>query len=251
MSPPRVSVVMPAYDEGPRLPALAAAIAARLGALADAIVEIVVVDDGSAASDSAAMRAAVDAAEAALRAGGTPHAFRFVRAPRNGGKGSAIRLGWRHADAAADWLGWVDADGAISAAELVRVIAVARDAPDADVVAGARVKMAGRRVERRVFRHLQGRVFATLTELVLGLGVYDTQCGLKLVRADRLRPLLPELREDAWMLDVELFALLNARGARVVEVPIDWTDAGTSKVRFGVDPVRMLWALRRIRARSR
>ena len=196
MSPPRVSVVMPAYDEGPRLPALAAAIAERLCALDDPIVEMVVVDDGSAAADSAAMRAAVEAAAAALRAAAAPHAFRFVRAARNGGKGSAIRLGWRHADPAADWLGWVDADGAIGAAELVRLIGFARDTPDADVVAGARVKMAGKRVERRVFRHLQGRVFATLTELVLGLGVYDTQCGIKLVRADCLRPILPRLRED-------------------------------------------------------
>jgi glycosyltransferase involved in cell wall biosynthesis len=212
---------------------------------------MVAVDDGSTPADSAAMRAGVDAAEAALRAAGTPHAFRFVRAPRNGGKGSAIRLGWRHAHVAADWLGWVDADGAISADELMRLIGVACDAPDTDVVAGARVKMAGMRVERRVFRHLQGRVFATLTELVLGLGVYDTQCGIKLLRADRLRPLLPQLREDGWMLDVVLFALLRARGARVLEVPIDWTDAGTSKVQFGVDPLRMLWALLRIRSRVR
>ena len=52
------------------------------------------------------------------------------------------------------------------------------------------------------------------------------------------------------MLDVELLARLKARGARVVEVPIDWTDAGTSKVQFGVDPARMLWALLRIRARG-
>jgi hypothetical protein len=43
--------------------------------------------------------------------------------------------------------------------------------------------------------------------------------------------------------------LLVARGARFVEVPIDWSDVGKSKVRFGVDPLRMLLALRRIRAR--
>ena len=251
MSVPRLGIVMPAYDEGARLPAFAAAIAELLSAVDHAVVEMVVVDDGSTAAESARMQAGVDAAEAALRAHGTAHAFRFVRADRNRGKGSAIRLGWRHAHAGADWLGWVDADGAVSAAELVRLIGLAPTVAGADVLAGARVKMAGKRVDRRVFRHVQGRVFATLTELVLGLGVYDTQCGIKLVRADRVRPLLPLLREDGWMLDVELLALLRARGAEVVEVPIDWTDAGTSKVRFGVDPLRMLWALARIRARAR
>jgi dolichyl-phosphate beta-glucosyltransferase len=94
-------------------------------------------------------------------------------------------------------------------------------------------------------------VFATLTEACLDLGVYDTQCGLKLFRADRVRPVLSLLQETGWMLDVELLALLKQRGARIVEVPIDWSDADESKVRFGIDPMRMLLALRRIRARVR
>jgi hypothetical protein len=91
--------------------------------------------------------------------------------------------------------------------------------------------MAGRHIERRILRHLQGRVFATLTEAWLRLGVYDTQCGLKLIRADRVRPLLPLLEESGWMLDVEVLAQLKQRGARILEVPIDWSDAGESKVR--------------------
>lgn len=250
-SPARVSVVMPAYDEGPRLPALAAAIVERLIPLDDAAVEMVVVDDGSTAEHSTLMQTAVERAATALRAHGTPHTFRFVRNPRNAGKGSAIRLGWRHADADADWMGWIDADGAVSAVELVRMIGLLRAHPDVHVLAGSRVKMAGKQVQRRVFRHLQGRVFATITEACLGLGVYDTQCGMKLARADWVRPLLPVLQENGWMLDVELLALLKARGARFAEVPIDWTDAGTSKVRFAVDPLRMLWALRQIGARTR
>lgn len=251
-SPPmRVSIVMPAYDEGPRLPALAAAIVERLIPLADTIVEIVVVDDGSSAEHAALTQEAVERAATDLRARGTPHVFRWLRAARNGGKGSAIRLGWSQADPDAEWLGWVDADGAVSAAELVRLIGLLRAHPDVQLLAGARVKMAGKRVQRRIFRHLQGRVFATITEACLDLGVYDTQCGMKLARADWARPLLPLLQENGWMLDVELLALLKARGARFAEVPIDWEDAGTSKVRFGVDPLRMLWALRRIRARAR
>ena len=158
MNPPavlRVSVVMPAYDEGARLPPLLAAIAERLRTVGEASVDVVVVDDGSGADDAARMQAAVTAAAATLQRQGGAHAIRLVRAPRNGGKGSAIR------------------------------------------------------------------------------------------------PLLPLLREDGWMLDVEVLALLKARGARIVELPIDWADAGRSKVRFGIDALRMLWALGRIRARAR
>jgi dolichyl-phosphate beta-glucosyltransferase len=250
-SPTRTSVVIPAYDEGRRLPALLRDVVARLRAVHDVALETVVVDDGSRPDDSARMRAAVEDGARALCAGAGSHTLRFVRAPTNGGKGSAIRLGWAHADPAARWLGWVDGDGAITAAELLRVVGLAADDPPYDVLAATRVEMAGRRIERRIFRHLQGRVFATLTEAWLRLGVYDTQCGLKLFRADRVRPLLPLLEETGWMLDVELLALLKRRGACILEVPIDWSDAGESKIRVGIDPLRMLLALPRIRARVR
>ncbi len=248
----RVSVVIPVYNEGARLPGLVRSLVERLADVDGASVETVVVDDGSTAEDSEASRQAVDAAARLLSERGATHTFRFVRAPRNRGKGHAIRLGWEHGDPDARWMGWIDGDGAVSAAELVRMIGLLRTVgPEVAVVAGSRVKMAGRRIDRRAFRHVQGRVFATIVERWLQLGVYDTQCGVKLIRADRLRPLLPALQEDGWMLDVEVFALLQARGGRFLEVPIDWTDAGTSKVRFGIDPLRMLWALRGIRARTR
>ena len=248
--PTRVSVVIPAYDEGTTLPHLVSALVERLAVLEHVAVEMVVVDDGSRAEDSALTQEAVQRAAQVWREGGARHSFHCIRAPRNGGKGSAIRLGWTHVDAEAEWLGWLDADGSVSAAEFVRMLGLLREEPAVHVFAGSRIKMAGRHIERRVFRHLQGRVFATITERWLRLGLYDTQCGIKLMRADWVRPLIPLLEEDGWMLDVELLALLKARGARIAEVPIDWADMGTSKVRLGIDAMHMLWALKRIRARA-
>ena len=90
-------------------------------------------------------------------------------------------------------------------------------------------------------------MFATLVEQAFGLGFYDTQCGLKFFRASLLRPQFGRLREDHWMLDVELPGRMKALGARFEEVPIDWIDAGESKVRFGVDAVRMFFAIQRIK----
>jgi hypothetical protein len=88
-----------------------------------------------------------------------------------------------------------------------------------------------------------------LVEQSFGLGFYDTQCGLKFARAPLLRPQIDRLCEGGWMLDVELLGRMKQLGARFAEVPIDWADAGESKVRFGIDAARMFFSIQRIKRR--
>lgn len=243
---PRISLVIPAYQEGVRLPVFLEQLAAEALRHLAVPIEVVVSDDGSTAENAALEEAAVVAAQKAMDEAGAPHRFRFHRAKINGGKGSAVRGGWDVASASAEWLAFTDADGSVSASEFFRIVQTL-DAQPAEVVAASRVKMAGRQVERRLFRHLQGRVFATLIEQAFGLGFYDTQCGLKFARAEWLRPLLPQLREQGFMIDVEVLFALQRAGARFVEVPVDWIDSEDSRVRFGIDAAKMLVAIARVR----
>ncbi|MCP3098729.1 glycosyltransferase [Myxococcus sp. K15C18031901] len=251
MESPSVTVVIPAYNEGQRLPRFVERLT-QVGLKQPAPpVEFLVVDDGSAPEHAAAQRACVEAAGTRFTEAGSPHRFTYVAAPRNGGKGSAIRLGWSQATPESEWLAFLDADGAINAEELFRLVRMTTspETGDVDVLAGSRILMAGRRVVRSLARHLQGRIFATLTDLTFDLRFYDTQCGVKLVRASALRPLLGVLSEQRWLLDVELLALLKRQGARCIEVPIDWEDFGGSKVIPGLDAARMFWGLLQLRRR--
>jgi dolichyl-phosphate beta-glucosyltransferase len=243
---PLASIVIPAYREGARLPRLLAALVDEVLAAPAPPTEIVVVDDGSGEGDLARERVA--AAAACLAEAGAPHRVRLVAAEQNRGKGAAIRRGWAEADPRATWLGFLDADGAVAAREAWRLVRLLEREQGADAIAGARVLMAGRAIERSLFRHLQGRIFATITERAFRFGFYDTQCGVKLFRASALRPLLPRLREDRWLLDIEVLALLKRAGARFREEPIDWSDPGGSKVVPGLDAVKMavgVWRMRR------
>jgi glycosyltransferase involved in cell wall biosynthesis len=249
----QVTIAVPAFNEGRRLPAFVAELVRAGAAVASPACEIIVVDDGSAPEHLEAHRRAVEEGAAALARARAPHRLRLLALGRNGGKGAAIRGGWRDAAPTARWLGFVDADGAVPAREVWRLVALLGREGAPALLAGARIRMAGHAVERSLVRHLQGRVFATLAEQLLPNGFYDTQCGLKFVAADLARPRLAAWREARWLFDLELISAVRAAGGRCVEEPIDWSDPGGSKVVPLVDPLRMawgLWGLRRRLARA-
>ena len=243
-----IVTVIPAYNEGDRLAAFLGDWAA-VGLLhPDLAVTAIVVDDGSKPEMAASHQAAVERVAGELAERRAAHRIEFVRADRNRGKGAAIRLGWNHAAADASWLTFIDADGAIPAREYWRMASLL-PATEADVVCACRIKMAGRTIDRTLFRHFQGRLFATFAEGLFHLGYYDTQTGMKAFRASMLRPILPRLREDRWMLDVELLVLMHQSGARAIEVPIDCYMRGPSSLTFGLDPLRMGLQLMKLRSR--
>jgi len=251
MSVARVTTVMPTFNEGERLGAFLENWVTEACAHAAPIVTAVIVDDGSNPQEEARQRAGVNAATARLQAAGAPHRLVYLRAERNQGKGASIRWGWSQAaDAASTWWSFIDADGAVPAAEFWRVASMLCTTP-ADIVCGSRVLMAGRSVSRSFFRHAQGRTFAACVEKLFHLGFYDTQCGMKFFRASAVRSVLPKLQEDRWLLDIELLALLTRAGASAVEVPIDCHERGGSSLVFGIDPIRMLVRLASLHRRLR
>jgi dolichyl-phosphate beta-glucosyltransferase len=241
-----VTCVIPALNEGDRLPAFLRDLGEELlSGPPQPAIEIVVVDDGSTPDHLARHKDAVDSLARALSAG--PHRARLHSLPENHGKARAVRVGWAEASREAEWLGFVDADGAVPAREMARLT---RMLPlgGFDALAGSRIRMAGHTIRRSPFRHFQGRLFATAVEWLLRLGFYDPQCGLKFFRAGALRPWLPRLREETWLLDVEVLALIANDGGRLREEAIDWSDPGGSKMTFGLDALKMLtglWKLHR------
>jgi glycosyltransferase involved in cell wall biosynthesis len=240
---------MPTFNEGDRLGAFLEDWVSDACAHDSPIVTAVIVDDGSNPQEEARQRAAVNAATARLRAAGAPHRMVYLRVERNQGKGASIRWGWSHAaDAASTWWSFIDADGAVPASEFWRVASMLCGT-QADIVCGSRVRMAGRSVSRSFFRHAQGRTFAACVDSLFHLGFYDTQCGMKFFRASAVRSVLPKLQEDRWLLDIELLGLLTRAGAPAIEVPIDCHERGGSALVFGIDPIRMIVRLLKLRRR--
>ena len=169
---------------------------------------------------------------------------------KNSGKGAAIKAGWGRADADAGWLAFVDADGSVSASEVVRVCAALFCTGDSrKCVIASRLRILGRQIDRKWHRHAVGRVFSTLTSCLLNLHAYDTQCGFKIIPRDAFEAVRPRLEEDRFTFDVELVCELRAAAFNVVEEAVDWSDRGESTVRLWRDVPAMFAGLLRIRRR--
>ena len=240
----RVVIVVPCFNEAARL---------RLAAFRDSLaaepaLSFVFANDGSSDATGAMLDAFVDEAP------GRVHA---VHLERNVGKAEAVRRGILHAatlDAAL--IGYWDADLATPLTAIADFVAVF-SRPEVVMVLGSRVQLLGRSIRRRASRHYLGRVFATAASNLLGLPVYDTQCGAKMFRVTpAMLALFGRPFVLRWCFDVELLARLVGRQAhgeidvarQCIELPLEsWVDASGSKLGLGQVP-RVFAELVRLRA---
>jgi len=222
---PRTLLVIPCYHESKRLPGFLPELCEEMRAQGLA-VEVQVVDDGSGPEEQAALARLLQPFQEA-------HAFvrPLLACPVNAGKGAAVYAGWE-ASAGFDFLAFVDADGAVPAREVRRVLALTYDAACAGTaIYAVRVPGAGRTVSRTVLRQLSGQVFRWLVRLLFALPVPDTQCGFKVIPAHAYRAISSRLREHRFCFDVELTCELLSSGTPILPVPIDWAESPGSRVR--------------------
>lgn len=237
-------LVIPAFEESTRLPAYLEELAREIEKQSSFSARILVVDDGSRQLEQEALARAVR--ETAIS---HPCILNPLLLSVNVGKGGAIMAGW-DSDHTAKWLCFADADGATPAREIMRVFQlVVGQTHRRDSYFASRVKLLGRDVRRKSSRHLMGRVYATLVGMLIHPGVYDSQCGFKIVSEEAFRLVKDVLTEKRFAFDVELLAALIDAEMSIEEVPIDWTDIPGSKVSFVKDTIRMFVSLLRIRTK--
>jgi glycosyltransferase involved in cell wall biosynthesis len=221
-------IVVPCYNEAARLDVEAfRRFAANHGQ------RLLLVNDGSTDATLAVLER-LSAAD--------PQHFLLHSLERNCGKAEAVRQGvLRALERQCDVIGYWDADLATPLDDIPRFQEFLETHPQVQVVMGARVRLLGRHVERRLLRHYLGRAFATVASFTVGLPVYDTQCGAKLFRVtpETVRLFAEPFRTN-WIFDVEILARFvrdrKAAGqsaeTAIYEWPLDcWRDVAGSKVR--------------------
>lgn len=223
----KVIFVIPCYNEARRLdlPAFARFI--------EGGVDLLFVDDGSEDSTSR---------DLTLFCKEHPNEAALITEAQNSGKANSVRIGLLSAiKKNYEFVGYADADLATPPAELLRLTTMmGGSASSLQVIMGSRIQRLGSDIQRSSIRHVCGRIFATCASLMLGLNVYDTQCGAKLFRrSDALLRALDQPFVTRWTFDVELIGRLRhyyrlagyAEKNCFLEVPLDaWKDIDGSKI---------------------
>ncbi len=232
---PRLSVVIPAYNEEIRISRTIREIVSYLNGQ-DYPWEIVVADDGSSDATAGLVAEAAD---------GDPRVR--VLPLEHRGKGWAVKNGMLAA--AGEFRLLCDADLAVPIAQVERLLPEG-DA-GVDVAVGSREAPGGARYGEPGRRHLMGRVFNAAVRLLAAPGLADTQCGFKCFRAAAADRLFASVTLNGFSYDVEVLHLARRSGMTMAEIGVDWHYREHSKVRPLRDALSMAMDLLRVRWRHR
>jgi dolichol-phosphate mannosyltransferase len=186
------------------------------------------------------------------RAATEPRLHVLVRRGRRG-LGSAILEGLRVArDRGFEAVVYMDADLSHDPDDVVRLLA-ALDPPGgrpADLVIGSRRVPGGRTVGWPLSREVVSRLVCWFTRWVLWVPVHDASGGFRAVRLALLDRIDPP-KSQGYAFQEDLLWRLHRAGARIVEVPITFTDRthGASKADFA-ETVRSIGDLLRLARRT-
>ena len=193
----RVALI-PAYEPGKELPPLVAA-------LREAGLLVVVVDDGSGAGYDGVFAACETSAQ-------------VIRYPQNGGKGHALKVGFRHIQnivPAPYAVVTLDADGQHSVADALKTLAAAQAHPG-ELILGSRKFDGAVPLRSRLGNGITRLVFRLMT----GVSVRDTQTGLR-AYLDSMQDFMLKIAGERYEYEMNMLLTCARDKVKIREIDIE------------------------------
>lgn len=163
----------------------------------------------------------------------------IISSIKNMGKADAVKIGINYCNKTYQhrFIGFLDADLATTLEEFTEFQNVL--IKDVVFAFGSRISKIGSTIERDNSRFLIGRLVATFISNILGIKVYDTQCGAKLFTKEISEQLFEKKFISRWLFDVEIFyrmiIIFGRKNSikKMIEIPLKlWIEKGNSKVKI-------------------
>ncbi len=168
--------------------------------------ELVCVNDGSSDKTLELIKAAHEKDER----------IRWVTYEENHGKGYAIKTGVEAANG--EYIAFLDADLELNPKQLEGFMRKMFTS-NADVVIGCKLHKASQ-IKYPIKRKIMSIGYYIMLLLLFRLNVKDTQTGLKLFKAEVIKPIMPLLKTSGFAYDIEILAAANKRGYKIAEMPV-------------------------------
>jgi len=221
---PRLSIIIPAYNEEKRLPITLEQVYKFIQAQPYAI-EVLVVENGS--SDRT-----LDVAQEFAR----NHQNFAVIQTEERGKGLAIREGMLASTGQYRFM--CDADLSMPINEINRFLPP--ELTEFDIAIASREAPGSVRHNEPGYRHWGGRATNLVIRMMALPGLHDTQCGFKMFHAAVVDDIFGLQTVKNWSFDIELLFIARRRGYRIREIPIPWYFNEDTKLQPIRDALKMV-----------
>lgn len=240
MSNPRLSIIIPSYNESAQVKQKAVEEVENFVRSLDFPCEVIIVDDESTNNTLELVKKLVKSKES----------FRLIE-NRHGGKAMTVMSGLLQSKGEVAL--FTDMDQATPIQEVLKFIPKFNEG--FDIVIGSRQGRKG----APLMRKLAGWGFSVLRNISLGLPFKDTQCGFKAFSRESTELIFPDLL-NKWRrmkakgaavnagFDVEVLFLAKKRGLKVAEVDVEWRHVENVKqVQLVRDSIEAIKDMLRIR----
>jgi len=237
------SIIIPAYNESDKIIPSLTQVVTFMRNFSDSF-EILVVDDGS--SDNT-----VELVEGYARDN------KEIRLIKNAHKGKGPTVWTGMMEAKGRYIYMADADLSTPISELETLFKWITE-HGFDIVIASREGIGSKRVNEPYYRHLMGRVFNAMVQIIALKGIKDSQCGFKLFTKKAAKEIFKRTQiygKDSKELkkgymgafDVEVLFLARKLGFKIKEVSVTWTYVQTSRLNPLSDSIKMVMDVVKVR----
>lgn len=242
MQEPKISIVIPFYNESKRLQTHLSLLKRYLDGRHG--IEIYYVDDGS--TDETFLNLQNELRQLVLDPKFSNLVFNFHRYSPNQGKGYAVKEGMIRANG--QYLFFTDFDLSISLNEIDKFVEIAHKMGPQAIVVASRKENSTVLQRQSLLRIFMGRSFNKIMKLIINLPIKDTQCGFKLFDKKSAKLIFPKIRTRGFAFDVEVLKTAQINRIPIAECGVEIShDDVNSTVNIYLDPLRMIRDLLKLR----